>query len=336
MSNDIENQGKKTGSGSHLRRIGRWILKLLDLWVGRELYLDQTLVNGFPRVTAFIASDPDSIVSVYKRFDASNIRNLLFLEARVAALEALQKELDKQDLDNQKIIISNVGLSGSDKVEPSASDKVEPSASDKAKVEPSGGDKVKIYPKPSDKVEPSGKVEVEPSASDKAEAGPSTSDKAEAGPSTSDKVDVNPRAGDKVNGDPSPSDKGDINPNRSDKVDPSLSDYVDDFALFTTPLSFEYFAVLAHLTEKKVGDTFTQTFRADREIPGVALQRWDKVRRDEKSKWRSSKFVPVDRHKYFKERWKVALAIQRALKEYRKRHLAVGQAGDLYHYYPQT
>jgi len=278
MSNDIENLEKKTGSGSHLRRIGRWILKLLDLWVGRELYLDQTLVNGFPRVTAFIASDRDSIVSVYKRFDALNIRNLLFLEARVAALEALQKELDEEDLDNQKRIISNVGLSGSDKAE------VNPSTSDKAEAKGI----VKVEAQGIVKVEAKGIVEVEPSASGKAE------------------------------------------------VEPSPSDNVDDFALFTTPLSFEYFAVLAHLTEKKVGDTFTQKFRADREIPGVALQRWDKVRRDEKSKWGDSKFVPVDKHKYFKDRWKVAMAIQRALKEYRKRHLAVGQAGDLYHYYPQT
>jgi len=86
--------------------IGFWtglaqsILKPLGLWVRtRGLNTSEGVPNGFARVTAFIAADPDNLTSIYKRFDALSIRNLLFLEARVAALEELQRKLDKEDAD---------------------------------------------------------------------------------------------------------------------------------------------------------------------------------------------------------------------------------------------
>jgi len=80
--------------------IGRWIarhfLKPFGLWVHtRNLKAPPALVNGFPRITDFIMSDPDHLVSIFKRFDALDIRNLLRLEARVAALETLQQRLDE-------------------------------------------------------------------------------------------------------------------------------------------------------------------------------------------------------------------------------------------------
>jgi len=54
-------------------------------------------MNGFPRVASKIASDPDKTTTIYRRFDRLSARNLLYLEAELAELEALQ---DKQDADD--------------------------------------------------------------------------------------------------------------------------------------------------------------------------------------------------------------------------------------------
>jgi hypothetical protein len=55
-------------------------------------------INGFPRVADKIASDPDKTTTIYRRFDRLSARNLLFLEADIAELEALQNKYDADDL----------------------------------------------------------------------------------------------------------------------------------------------------------------------------------------------------------------------------------------------
>jgi len=101
---DLEAQ-EHEGPGSFFKRVGRilgrFILEPLDLWLGRKLILDGEQINGLPRIAAFINSDPDSVVTIYKKFNALSTRNLLLLETRVAALEAVQKALDETDWDNQ-------------------------------------------------------------------------------------------------------------------------------------------------------------------------------------------------------------------------------------------
>ena len=77
------------------------LLQPVGLWVyTRDFVDDRSLPNGIPRMTAFIASDPDGLTSIYRRFDKLNIRNLLLLEAKLAALETLQDQLDKEDAEN--------------------------------------------------------------------------------------------------------------------------------------------------------------------------------------------------------------------------------------------
>lgn len=55
-------------------------------------------INGFPRVADKIASDPDKTTTIYRRFDRLSARNLLFLEAEIAELEAQQNKYDTDDL----------------------------------------------------------------------------------------------------------------------------------------------------------------------------------------------------------------------------------------------
>ena len=55
------------------------------------------LLNGFPRTARFLAADPNKTLLIVRRFDDAAIRNLLLLEGRVAALEAVQKKLDEDD-----------------------------------------------------------------------------------------------------------------------------------------------------------------------------------------------------------------------------------------------
>jgi hypothetical protein len=55
-------------------------------------------INGFPRVADKIARDPDKTTTIYRRFDRLSARHLLFLEAEIAELEALQNKYDSDDL----------------------------------------------------------------------------------------------------------------------------------------------------------------------------------------------------------------------------------------------
>jgi hypothetical protein len=56
-------------------------------------------ISGFPRVASKIASDPDKTTTIYRRFDRLSARNLIFLEAEIAELEA---QLDKQDEEDRR------------------------------------------------------------------------------------------------------------------------------------------------------------------------------------------------------------------------------------------
>ena len=59
-----------------------------DIEWGRER------INGFPSVAAKIDSDKDKTTTLYRRFDRLSARNILFLQAELAELEA---ELDVHD-----------------------------------------------------------------------------------------------------------------------------------------------------------------------------------------------------------------------------------------------
>jgi len=56
-------------------------------------------INGFPRVADKIASDADKTTTIYRRFDRLSARNLIFLEAEIAELEA---QLDRQDAEDRR------------------------------------------------------------------------------------------------------------------------------------------------------------------------------------------------------------------------------------------
>ncbi|CAF9908903.1 hypothetical protein IMSHALPRED_007533 [Imshaugia aleurites] len=57
------------------------------------------ILSGFPQTAQFLAADPDKSAVIFRRFDKVSIRNLLHLEGRVAALESIQKNLDREDND---------------------------------------------------------------------------------------------------------------------------------------------------------------------------------------------------------------------------------------------
>lgn len=57
------------------------------------------LLPGFPRSARFLAADPVQSWVIVRRFEEASIRNILLLEARVAALEEIQKELDREDFE---------------------------------------------------------------------------------------------------------------------------------------------------------------------------------------------------------------------------------------------
>ncbi|OBT63254.1 hypothetical protein VE03_07788 [Pseudogymnoascus sp. 23342-1-I1] len=54
-------------------------------------------LNGFPRVAQKLASDPDKTTTIFRRFDRLSARNLIYLEAELAELEARQDRLDEED-----------------------------------------------------------------------------------------------------------------------------------------------------------------------------------------------------------------------------------------------
>ena len=66
-------------------------IELQSLWTNPEL------LSGFPQTAHFLAADPDKSTVIFRRFDKVSIRNLLNLEGRVAALEAFQEDLDRED-----------------------------------------------------------------------------------------------------------------------------------------------------------------------------------------------------------------------------------------------
>ena len=54
-------------------------------------------VIGYPSLAAFIASDTDKSTYIYRRFDRICARNLLYLQAELSELEALQIQLDAEE-----------------------------------------------------------------------------------------------------------------------------------------------------------------------------------------------------------------------------------------------
>jgi hypothetical protein len=76
------------------------------LKLDKQLHVE--LLPGFSRTARFIGEDPDNTLVIFKRFHQTSVRNLLNLEARVAALEAVQKRLDAEDFrdyqDNKDIV----------------------------------------------------------------------------------------------------------------------------------------------------------------------------------------------------------------------------------------
>jgi hypothetical protein len=51
---------------------------------------------GYPRYSAFIASDEDKSTTIFRRFQRLSARNLLYLESELAELEAEQDRLDEE------------------------------------------------------------------------------------------------------------------------------------------------------------------------------------------------------------------------------------------------
>ena len=66
---------------------------------GMESRRKKELLEGFPQTSKFIAKDPAKTTVIFRRFDQLAVRNLLQLEARLAALENLQKDYDRDDVD---------------------------------------------------------------------------------------------------------------------------------------------------------------------------------------------------------------------------------------------
>ena len=56
------------------------------------------ILEGFPQTASFIAKDPGKTTLIFRRFDQLAVRNLLHMEARLAALERLQKPYDRDDV----------------------------------------------------------------------------------------------------------------------------------------------------------------------------------------------------------------------------------------------
>ena len=57
--------------------------------------------NGFASVAEFIVKDPDKTSTIFKRFDQLAARNLLYLQAKLLKLQAIQDDLDEEDLKTQ-------------------------------------------------------------------------------------------------------------------------------------------------------------------------------------------------------------------------------------------
>lgn len=55
------------------------------------------MVYGYAKVARLIAKDPEKTGAIYRRFDKLSARNLLYLEAKLAFLEAEQTRYDEED-----------------------------------------------------------------------------------------------------------------------------------------------------------------------------------------------------------------------------------------------
>ncbi len=53
-------------------------------------------LSGYPRYSAFIASDEDKSTTIFRRFQRLSARNLLYLESELSELEAIQDRLDQE------------------------------------------------------------------------------------------------------------------------------------------------------------------------------------------------------------------------------------------------
>lgn len=63
----------------------------------KEKVWNPPLVDGFARSAAFIVRDKDKASALFRRFDTTSMRNLLYLQARVASLNARQEAFDEED-----------------------------------------------------------------------------------------------------------------------------------------------------------------------------------------------------------------------------------------------
>ena len=67
-------------------------------------------LGGIPRTAKFLNADRDMTTVIFRRFRELSIRNLLSLEARVAALQAFQQKLDnthRSELKNDNGVFNN-------------------------------------------------------------------------------------------------------------------------------------------------------------------------------------------------------------------------------------
>ena len=74
-------------------------LEILEQGMGSRKERKKQLLEGFPQTANFIAKDPAKTTVMFRRFDQLAVRNLLHLEARLAALERSQKAYDRDDVD---------------------------------------------------------------------------------------------------------------------------------------------------------------------------------------------------------------------------------------------
>jgi len=58
----------------------------------------RVVINGYPSLAAFIASDKDRSTSIYRSYHRLTSRNLLYLEAELFELERRLDDLDDEDL----------------------------------------------------------------------------------------------------------------------------------------------------------------------------------------------------------------------------------------------
>lgn len=70
--------------------------------------------NGFASVANFIAQDKDKTSTIFRRFDRLAARNLLYLQSRLQSLEAIQDELDNQDLQSSDFCAKRAATSWED------------------------------------------------------------------------------------------------------------------------------------------------------------------------------------------------------------------------------